>query len=188
MTNPEIRRRILEIAYQRFQENPYYRITPAEFKEALNINIKDLHFNIVYLEEKGYLELQKPVEGTLFITARITVKGIDLVEDEYQLNMAFPVKKDTAKVQINVFKEFDLIVDKINASDAIGANTRELIIEEVREIQKELKKIKPSYGRVKAVLDQIKQRDADVGRDVVTVLDNPVINQILTESAKKELS
>jgi hypothetical protein len=188
VTNPEIRRRILEIAYQRFQGNPYDRVTPAEFKDALDINLKELHFNIVYLEEKGYLELQKPVEGTLFVTARITVKGIDLVEDAYQLDMVFPVKQDTARVQVNVFKEFDLIVDKINASDSIGAGTRELIVEEVREIQQELKKIKPSYGRVKSMLDKIKKRDADVGRDVVTVLDNPVIQQVLTESAKKELS
>ncbi len=188
MTNLEIRRRILEIAYQHFQENPYYRITPPEFKEALNIGLKELHFNIVYLEEKGYLELQKPVEGTLFISARITARGIDLVEDEYQLNLMFPVTKDTSAIQINVFKEFDLVIEKINASNTIGVNTRELIVEEIREIQQELKKINPSYSRIKSVLEKLKKRNAEVSREVVMILDNPVINQLLTESARKELA
>jgi hypothetical protein len=175
MTNPEIRRMILEFAYKHYQDNPYYRIIASEFKEQLNVNLKELHFNIVYLEEKGYLELQKPIEGSLFISARITARGIDLVEDEY------------AQVQINVFKEFDLIVDKIDNSDVIGKSTKELIVEEVREIQKELKKIHPSYGRIKDVLDKLRKRDAEVGQDVITVLKNPVISQLLAESAKKEL-
>lgn len=188
MTNPEIRRKILEMAYAQFQENPYYRITPGEFKEKLNVHIKELHFNIVYLEEKGFLELQKPVEGSLFVSARITARGIDLVEDEYQLAVLFPVKKDTTQAQINVFKEFDLIVDKITNSDVIGKDTKELIVEEVKEIQKELKKIQPSYHRIKTVLDLLRPRDADVVRDIITVLNNPVINQLLAESAKKELS
>jgi hypothetical protein len=187
MTNPEIRRMILEYAYRHYQENPYYRIIASEFKDHLNVNIKELHFNIVYLEEKGYLELQKPIEGSLFISARITARGIDLVEDEYQMEIQFPLQKGTAQVQINVFKEFDLIVDKINNSDVIGKNTKELIVEEVREIQKELKKIHPSYGRIKEVLDKLRKRDAEVGQDVITVLKNPVISQLLAESAKKEL-
>ena len=187
MTNPEIRRQILEFAYKHYQENPYYRIIANEFKEQLNVNIKELHFNIVYLEEKGYLELQKPIEGSLFISARITARGIDMVEDEYQMEINFPLQKGTAQVQINVFKEFDLIVDKINNSDVIGKNTKELIVEEVREIQKELKKIHPSYGRIKDVLDKLRKRDAEVGQDVITVLKNPVISQLLAESAKKEL-
>jgi hypothetical protein len=188
MTNPEIRRKILEFAYKHYQENPYYRIIPNEFKDHLNIHLKELHFNIVYLEEKGYLELQKPIEGSLFVSARITARGIDLVEDEYQMEVHFPNQQGTAQVQINVFKEFDLIVDKINHSDVIGKNTKELIIEEVREIQKELKKIHPSYGRIKEVLGKLRGRDEETGQDVITVLKNPVVSQLLAESAKKELA
>ncbi|MEO0216858.1 MAG: hypothetical protein ABIL14_07570, partial [candidate division WOR-3 bacterium] len=128
MTNIEIRRKIMEMAYERFKEHPYYRITPKEFKEALNIDLKTLNFNMVYLEEKGYIELQKPLEGSLFVGARITSKGIDLVEDEYQFDITFPPpNKDTSAMQISVFKEFNLLIDKVNASEKLSNDTKEIL-------------------------------------------------------------
>ncbi len=187
MTNIEIRRKILEMAYERFKDHPYYRITPKELKEVLNIDLKTLNFNIVYLEEKGYVELQKPLEGSLFVGARITSKGVDLVEDEYQLDVTFPVDKDTSAMQINIFKEFNLLIDKISESEKISSDTKEIIIEEIREIQKELKKIEPSYGRVKLFLDRVRQHHYEVGELVMALLKNPVIFNILEKSAKKEL-
>jgi len=76
--------------YTCFTEHPYHRITPKEFTESLGVTQKVLDFNIIYLEEKGYVELQKPLEGSIFVGARITTKGIDLVEDTNQLNVLFP--------------------------------------------------------------------------------------------------
>ncbi|MGQ9464171.1 MAG: hypothetical protein ACUVQ3_02385 [bacterium] len=187
MTNIEIRRRILEMLYEQFKEHPYYRITPKEFKDALNIDLKTLNFNIVYLEEKGYVELQKPLEGSLFVGARITSKGVDLVEDEYQFAITFPGEKDTTAMQINIFKEFSLMIDKINNTAEISSGTKELLIEEVKEIQKELKRIEPSYRRVKLFLDKIKQHNFEIGEQIVKLLKNPVISSILEKSAKKEL-
>ncbi len=90
MTNQELRRKILQMLYTRFTEHPYHRITPKEFTENLGVTQRTLDFNIIYLEEKGYVELQKPLEGSIFVGARITPKGIDLVEDKDQLNSLFP--------------------------------------------------------------------------------------------------
>lgn len=90
MTNHELRRKILQMLYICFTEHPYHRITPKEFTENLAITQKILDFNIIYLEEKGYVELQKPLEGSIFVGARITPKGIDLVEDKKRLNAQFP--------------------------------------------------------------------------------------------------
>ncbi len=187
MTNIEIRRKILIMAYEKFKEHPYYRITPKEFKEALNIDLKTLNFNIVYLEEKGYIELQKPLEGSLFVGARITSKGVDLVEDDYQFDITFPVTSDTSAMQINIFKEFNLLVDKVNTDEKISGDIKEILIEEIREIQKELKKIEPSYNRVKLFLDKVRQHDFEIGEQVMALLKNPVIFNILEKSAKKEL-
>ncbi len=187
MTNIEIRRKILEMVYEQFKEHPYYRITPKEFKERLNIDLKTLNFNIVYLEEKGYIELQKPLEGSLFVGARITSKGVDLVEDEYQFDITFPVDKDTSAIQINIFKELNLLIDKINNSSELSNDTKELLVEEVKEIQKELKRIEPSYSRVKLFLDRIRQHNYEIGEQIMALLKNPVISYILEKSAKKEL-
>lgn len=76
--------------YERFTEHPYHRITPKEFIEILDVTQKNLDFNIVYLEEKGFLELQKPLEGSIFVGARITSNGIDLVEDKKKFSALFP--------------------------------------------------------------------------------------------------
>ncbi|MEO0137038.1 MAG: hypothetical protein ABIL39_08085 [candidate division WOR-3 bacterium] len=187
MTNIEIRRKILEMAYEKFKEHPYYRITPREFKEALNIDLKTLNFNIVYLEEKGYIELTKPLEGSLFVGARITSKGIDLIEDEYQFDITFPVEKDTSAMQLSVFKEFNTLIARINGDEKISRDTREILIEEIKEIQQELKKIEPSYNRVKTFLDKVRQHNFEIGNQVMALLQNPVILNILLKSAKKEL-
>ena len=76
--------------YKCFTEHPYHRITPKEFIENLGVVQEKLDFNIVYLEEKGLVELQKPLEGSIFVGARITTKGIDIVEDSDQFNNLFP--------------------------------------------------------------------------------------------------
>jgi DNA-binding MarR family transcriptional regulator len=90
MTNHELRRKILQMLYACFTEHPYHRLTPQEFIENLNVTHKVLDFNIIYLEEKGYVELQKPLEGSIFVGARITPKGIDLVENKRKFSELFP--------------------------------------------------------------------------------------------------
>jgi type I site-specific restriction endonuclease len=139
------------------------------------------------LEEKGYLELQKPLEGSLFVGARITPKGIDLVEDEYQFNVMFPIPETKSSMQIEVFKEFNLLVDNIESSDEIGNDTKELIVEGIKDIQKELKRIEPSYSNIKKFLDKLRDRNPDIFEKVIGIIKNPTITRILSESAKKEL-
>lgn len=187
MTNVEIRRRVLEMAYAKFQEHPYYRITPGEFKDQLGITLRELNYNIVYLEEKGYLELQKPLEGNLFVGARITPKGVDLAEDTYLLDTLFPVPDDTTPAQLNVFKELDLLVDQLSAPEKPSRDAHELALEELRAIQHEIKKVTPSYRAVRNMLDHLRGHDAGIAEKVAVLLRHPVISRLLGESAKKEL-
>lgn len=187
MTNIEIRRKILEMVYERFREHPYHRVTPKEFRETLNINLRELHYNIIYLEEKGYLELQKPLEGNIFVGARITPKGIDLVEDEYQLNIMFPHTKTEKAVASNVLKEFTLLIGKLQSTKNLSTDLKELIIEEVKEISNELQKPAPSYSTVKHYLNKIKERDFETYKNVIEIIKTPAITKTLAESAKREL-
>jgi len=186
MNNIEIRRKILEMVYERCLEHPYYRVTPKEFRTELNIGLKELHFNIIYLEEKGYLELQKPLEGSLFVGARITTKGIDLVENEYQLDLMFPVDKEDL-IPTNVFAELDLLEDAIATDKNIIKDLREIIIENINAIQDELKKNEPSYSEIKRLLTKIKERNYEIGEKVTKILKNPTVTKILSRSARKEL-
>jgi hypothetical protein len=187
MTTREIRRKILESLYARFKEHPYYRLTPKELQEILDVSLQELNFNVVYLEEKGYLELQKPLEGNIFVGARITTKGIDLVEDEYQFNALFPVNPIDNVMESNVFQEFTSLLHNIKTTLNIDNNTKELIIEEIKEITNELQKNKPSYSEIKKSINQIRNRDAEVYTKVMKIIKAPMITHILSESAKREL-
>lgn len=186
MDRIEVRRSILKILYEQFVEHPYNRITPKEFKEQLGINLKDLNYNIIYLEDKCLIELQKPLEGSIFVGARITHRGIDLVEDEYEFDIMFPTFKRASPPR-NVFTQFTLLIDSIEVDGSINSDLKELIIENIKQIQNELKKIEPSYAVVKKFLVKVKERNYDIGEKLQAILRNPSISKILADSAKKEL-
>jgi DNA-binding Lrp family transcriptional regulator len=186
MDKIKVRRRILEILYEQFVEHPYNRTTPKEFKEQLGISLRDLNYNMIYLEDKGLVELQKPLEGSLFVGARITYRGIDLVENEYEFDIMFPVVK-RALPPDNVFNQFTLLIDAIEVDDTINSDLKELIIEGIKEIIDELKKVNPSYAVVKKFLVKVKERNYDIGEKLQAILKNPLISKILADSAKKEL-
>lgn len=190
MTDVEIRRKILEIIYERFKEHPYYIVTPKEFEKALNIGLKTLNYNIIYLEEKGYVELQKPLEGNIFVGARITSKGVDLIEDEYQFNIVFPDGLTETSTQLAIFKEFDGLISSLESLNdtEIDKNLKDIIIEEIKAVQKELKKIEPSYLKIKNLLTKIKENNSDIGDKVMVIIKNPIVTKILMASAKKEIN
>jgi hypothetical protein len=173
--------------YDSFKGHPYNRVTPKEFKESLSIDLKELRFHIVYLEEKGLLELQKPLEGSLFVGARITSKGIDLVEDEYQMSVFFPRESATPLISDDIFEKFDSLIKETEGSDAQSASSKELIIEGLKEIQNELKKTEPSYFAVKGFVDRLKERNFEVWQKLMAIIKDPAVARVLSTAAKKEL-
>lgn len=148
--------------YESFKDHPYGRITPKEFQESLNISLKELRFNAIYLEEKGLIELQKPLEGSLFVGARATPKGIDIVEDEYQLDIFFPAPDKNQVIPASVFENIIKLVSEVGASDEIATEQKEVIIEEIKDVQSELQKPEPSYSLLKRTIDRLKERNSAV--------------------------
>ncbi len=186
MTNSALRSKILEMVYERFKEHPYYRITPKELQETLAIGLKELHYNIIYLEEKGLIELQKPLEGSLFVGARITPKGIDLVEDECQFEIMFP-KYPEEKTATHIFDELAILIKEIESADIVGGEVKEIIVEEIKDIDNELKKSEPSYSYIRNLIGKIKEANSEIYEKVMVIIRHPVITKKLRESARKEL-
>jgi hypothetical protein len=187
VTNQEIRRKILEILYESFVEHPYNRVTPSEFKEMIKIGLKDLHFNMIYLEEKGYVELQKPLEGSVFVGARLTSKGIDLVEDEYQMAVFFPEEAAELSVPARALEELNSLIDETNKSAEFGPDLKELITEEIKEIKLELTNSQPSFSRIRDYMNRLKERNFEVYQKVVNIIKEPTVAKILSNAAKREL-
>ncbi|UCD06209.1 MAG: hypothetical protein JSV98_02990 [candidate division WOR-3 bacterium] len=185
MTNSEIRRRILELLYKSYTEHPYNRITPKEFKEMLNIGLKELHFNIIYLEEKGYLELSKPLEGSVFVGARITPRGVDLVEDEYEFNVFFP--EESIKIPDEIFVEFENLISETSGMPHISKESKELILEELKFIQQELQNKEPRYSKIKQKTESLKTRDSEIWQKFIKIIKRPSVARVLSSAAQKEL-
>lgn len=185
MTNAEIRRRILELLYKSYAEHPYNRTAPKEFKEILGIGLKELHFNIIYLEEKGYVELSKPLEGSIFVGARITPRGVDLVEDEYELNVFFP--EDSSAIPDDIFSEFENLVNETKNIVKISDESKELIIEELKYILEELRKKEPCYTEIKEKVDRLKTRDLEVWQKFIKIMKTPSVARVLSNAARREL-
>jgi hypothetical protein len=187
VTNTDIRRRILQLLYDSFAEHPYNRITPKEFRETLGIGLKELHFNIIYLEEKGFVELSKPLEGSVFVGARITPRGVDLVEDEYEFNIAFPIQSSAHPVADDISQRFDELIKDTNGLADLSNDSKELVTEELRTIQNELKKSEPSYSEIKKNVDRVKERNFEIWQKLIEIIREPAVAKILSTAARNEL-
>jgi hypothetical protein len=187
MANTEIRRRILELLYERFTDHPYNRVTHKEFKEMFDIGLKELHFNIIYLEEKGYVELSKPLEGSIFVGARITPRGVDLVEDEYELNVLFPFKTTDSHLSDAVFEQLDNLIVQTSELADLSSDSKELIIEELRSIKNELRKDEPVYSEIKKNVDRIRNRHHLIWQKMIEIIREPAVAKVLSKAAKNEL-
>ncbi len=199
MDNNEIRRAILENLYNWFKENPY-SFLPRELLLLAIYNSKGLESNIVYLEEKGYVELKKALD-TQFISSRITAKGIDLIENESEFNNKFPIRQNithiegdmvgvvsqgdnaqiVSQISIQIGENFNNILWGIDSTEEYDTETKQTLKSRVREIQTEIEKPKPNATKVQSALDFLKNKAKWVYDKIVT---NPVIYPILVEIAK----
>ncbi|MDF1590880.1 MAG: hypothetical protein P1P89_05135 [Desulfobacterales bacterium] len=83
---------ILKMLYGMFREHPYAQAEPGQIMELCRTDVKELNWNLVYLEKCGYLELGRSFESPPFIACSValTAQGIDLVENEDEYGLRFP--------------------------------------------------------------------------------------------------
>jgi hypothetical protein len=167
-----------------YKEHPYNRITPREFIEALDVGLGDLNYHAVYLEEKGLLELQKPLEGSVFVGARITPRGIDLCEDEYRFEATFPAGTQIS-VPENIFLALDGVIAAVTQRHDMNPDDAEIIADSIASIRAELQEDTPQFSTIKQHLEKIRKRHPDTAQDVTNILKSPSIMRILKESLWK---
>ena len=104
MNNNQIRRKIIEELYKSNEEKPGVTTPHGILRNKLGIEDNELDRNINYLKEKGYIEL---ITAMNYYAAKITHKGIDLLEDDNEFNTKFPllninqnIVKDSTNVNI----------------------------------------------------------------------------------------
>lgn len=85
-----VRRRLLSMLYDRYLQNPLDMPAPADLLEDGTITREELVANAHYLNDRGLIELMMGYSPPMFVAARITAKGIDLVENHFEFNLLFP--------------------------------------------------------------------------------------------------
>lgn len=182
----ELRREILRLLYEKFQEHPYHRILASEFCQLTKVPLSRLDYNMIYLEEKGYVELQKPWEGDVFISARINAKGIDLVEDDFEFDLRLKkAEKGEESERPDAMVSLDQLKMDVEHSKPRSLSRNDLLAE-LDELKSELQSENPSYQKVKDRLDFLKRREPDVARRLTVILKDPAIIKRLSGSIFKE--
>ena len=87
-----LRRCLLRTLYAMFREYPYAAIELSYLQDTCRGTAKELNWNLVYLEKRGLVELDKSLDCQPYISCSVTLSanGIDLVEDEEKFNQLLP--------------------------------------------------------------------------------------------------
>jgi len=165
MDKTEIRRKILEYIYQKNLNKPKYMASREELKTNLGINDAELDNNVLYLDGKNLLKLNKRL-GAIFLEAEITINGIDSIEKPkpnekttapvtqiIQGNIGVVLGNDNVQT-INIVDNFKPIYNEIEKRNP---QNKERIISEVETIEEELKKKKPNNSILKKSISYLKE-------------------------------
>ncbi len=184
MNNDEIRRKILEILYEKDKEEPFRFMSRNLLKEKLNVEDNKLDSNVLYLKEKNLIILGKEHTQTKpFIRAIITAKGKDLVENKEEFNSMFPINitqniisngigaaiGNNNSINISIEDSFKKIYDDIQKQDM---SNKEEIIKNVKEIEDELKKDSIDKNKIKKSIDFLKTNASWVIPSVIEIVKN----------------
>jgi hypothetical protein len=85
-----VRRYVLQVLYEAYMADPLEMLSPDDFLCRGQITRHGLAVSMHYLRDDGLAEVMLGYRPPLFVSARITTKGIDLVENRYQFDRRFP--------------------------------------------------------------------------------------------------
>ncbi len=80
----------MQVLYDTYMDDPLVMLSPEDFLSGGQVERHDLAVNMHYLRDDGLVEVMLGYRPPLFISARITTKGIDLVENRYEFDRRFP--------------------------------------------------------------------------------------------------
>jgi len=152
----QIRRRILTILYERYFSDPLDMPGPEDLLRD-GVEREDLVPNAHYLNDRGLIELLIGYSSPLFTAARITAKGIEVVENRYQFDLMFPPEPSESEFAL---AEVPVLVERlIEEADfaPIDGEARHCLLRDVQYLRDEL--ARPTsrwrYKVIEAVLEWI---------------------------------
>ena len=133
-----VRRRILQILYEHYMNDPHEMLGPQEILEDGTLPRDRLAANAHYLHDRGLVELMMGYNPPLFAAARITADGIDLVENRFEFNLLFPPapgEQEEATAHVPVLVE--RLVEEAEFAPLDG-EARKCLLRDVQYLREEL--------------------------------------------------
>ena len=158
-----IRRRLLLILYERYQQDPLEMLTPEEILAYNTVRREELMANMHYLRDRGLVELMIGYRPPLFAASRITADGIDLVENHYEFNLRFPPSIDEIE---EASAEIPILVERlVEEADftSLDGEKRKALLRDVQFLREELMRPVHRWRRdvVRTVLGWIEGQPED---------------------------
>jgi hypothetical protein len=198
VANSELRHQILEILYRSAQQNSLiFGVDRAKMKELLQVSESQIDFNVIYLKEKGLVELLQPLGKGQWSFARITAFGIDVIEDKDRFKENFPfiltniqqiygdVNAPVTQAvgsQVNFEQQvntaFDQVQILIERKEVITLEQKDEIKVRLGLLKEELKKQEPDVGKIQGLWKWFKQNASWVV---------PTLSQVVLEGTKLAL-
>ena len=133
-----IRRRILQVLYGHYEENPLALCLPDELLEDGTIPRDALFVNACYLHDAGLIEVKHGYVPNMFDACRIAPGGVDLVEKRVEFDLRFPPHPDTVEEHASRIPSLmERIVEEADFSPLDG-EARRTLLRDVQFLREEL--------------------------------------------------
>ena len=171
--NDQIRFNILEILYEDYFNNPGdIGKNKNEMQKSLALSENLLDSNILYLKEKGLIQLVSII-GSLWEFAKITAFGIDVVEQKERYREQFPFimvqqihgnvygnvvqAKDSHVTIQEISKAFQEASSLTEAKTDIPPDLKKEVKETLLTLEEEVKKKEPDAGKIQKFWQWLKR-------------------------------
>lgn len=162
-----IRRWILTKLYERYLENPTEMLGPEDFLETGFVDKKQLAVNMHYLYDKELVELITGYNPPLFVAARITPKGIDLIENQKEFDLLFPeYPADLEEKTAEILQTIEHLVFEADLVPLDG-DTRKCLQRDLQYLRDELARPAKKWRKevIETVLTWIENATADLDKN-----------------------
>lgn len=97
-SNNAIRREILKVCYDLWQNDPYSYVSKDKFLRFIPVSDVELERNLDYLTKTHFIDASLTTAG--YLSAKITPSGIDVFEDPIEFDKRFKLKVEQHTVNI----------------------------------------------------------------------------------------
>ncbi len=110
-SNNAIRREILKVCYDEWQNNPHGYVSKEQLLKFIPVSEVELERNLDYLQKTYFIDSSLTTGG--YLDARITPQGIDVFEDPIEFDKRFALRVEQQTVNI----DGDLILTSLTGNN-----------------------------------------------------------------------